>query len=238
MSLTFSNIVSLIDLNCNTNSTSFPVTDKTLYINLGIDNLLLMLFSNGAGGKWQMDDYNHSHYPIITTDLVSGQRDYAFTTDEDGAVILDIYKVQAKNNATGIYKDLTPVDMQGNSAPSTMTDGSNSTGTPTCYDKTGNGIFLDLIPSYSATDGLRIFINREASYFLSTDTTKKLGFTGIYHEYLVLYASYLYARTKGLLNREVLKRDMLEMEERIKKHQGTRERDVVRKLEIKVEDNK
>ena len=241
MSITIGNLVSAIDYNLNTNIVSYPLANKVLNINLGIDQLLLLLFGSGAGGKWQLDDYNHTDYPIITTNLVSGQRDYAFVDDANGNIILDIYKVQAMNSATGDYKDLIPVDIQGNTAPTTMTDGNDSTGTPTCYDKTGNGILLDLIPNYNATAGLRIFINREATYFTegqATTGTKKFGFTGLYHEYLVLYASYIYARAKGLLNREIIKRDMLEMEGKILKHQGTRERDVVRKFTIKNEDTR
>lgn len=239
MSLTFSNICSIIDDNCGTSSTSFPTATKTRYINLGIDNLLLLLFSNGAGGTWQYDDYNHSHYPIITTNLVSGQRDYHFTTDEDGALILDIYKAQVKDQ-NGVFHDLTYKDMQGYDPdlPTTFTDGEDSTGTPTYFDLTANGIFLDLIPSYNSTNGLRLFINREAHYFEATDTTQKLGFSGIYHEYLVLYACYQYARAKSLESRETFKRDLQEMEERIKNHSYQRERNVAKVLKVQVEDYK
>lgn len=208
-------------------------------MNLGIDSLMLLLFGEGAGGTWQLDDSNHTDYPIITTDLVASQRDYAFTTDENGNVILDIYKVQVMGQ-DNIYRDLIPVDQQGfdRNLPSTFTDGQNATGTPTHYDKTGNGIFLDLIPSYSKTNGLRIFINREASYYTSSDTTKKLGFTGIYSEYIILYASYQYARENSLNNREALKRDMQEIEEKIKKHAGVRQRDVVRRMTPNVGNNR
>jgi hypothetical protein len=80
------------------------------------------------------------------------------------------------------------------------------------------------VPSYNKTNGLRAFVNRESSYFAPTDTTKKWGYTGLYHEYLVLYASYQYARAKNLDVREGFKRDLLELEEKIKKHAGTKHR--------------
>lgn len=195
------------------------------------------MFGAGAGGTWQLDDYNHTKYPIITTNLVSGQRDYSFTTDEQGNIILDIYKVMVADSA-GIFHTLTPVDQQGNDAMSSMTNGVNSTGMPTEYDKTGNAIFLNLIPSYSYTNGLKVWINREASYFIASDTTKKWGFTGIYHEYLVLYACYKYAVAKMLSNRDIFKRDLLEMEEKIKKHLGQRQRDVKPRMIPNVENNK
>jgi hypothetical protein len=239
MSLTATNLFTIIDNNCGTNTTSYTLANKAININLGIDQLMLMLFGEGAGGTWQLDDSNHTDYPIITTNLVASQRDYSFTTDENGNIILDIYKVQVMGQ-DNVYRDLTPVDQQGfdKNLPSTFTDGQNSTGTPTHYDKTGNGIFLDLIPSYSKTNGLRLFINREASYFTSADTTKKLGFTGLYHEYVALYASYQYARAKSLENREALKRDMTEIEQKIKKHAGTRQRDVIRRMKTNVENNR
>lgn len=208
-------------------------------INLGIDNLLLLLFGEGAGGKWQLDDRNQTDYPIITTALVSGQRDYSFATDESENLILDISKVQALNGSSGgTYNDLIYVDMQGPDAPTTMTDGNDTTGVPTHYDKTANGIFLDPIPSYNATAGLRLFINRESTYFTTaeiTTGTKKWGYTGIWHEYLVLYPSYQYARAKMLANREELKRDILELEDRIKKHLGARDAYVSRRIKPLIE---
>lgn len=236
MSLEFSNILTKIGDNVG-DPVEYTTAKKVVDVNLGIDNLLLMLFGEGAGGTWQLDDYNQTDHPIITANLVSGTRDYAFSTDQDGNIILDIYKVQAKDSS-GVFHDLINVDQQGPDAPVTMTDGQNTGGTPTHYDKTGNALFLDPIPNYNSTNGLRMFINRESTYFTASDTTKKWGYTGLYHEYLVLYASYQYARAKTLTNREALKRDLLEVEEKIKKHHGTRERDRKRRLVPKVENNK
>lgn len=238
MSLSFTNIKTLVRNSTGTNSTSFTDEDIALYTNLGIDNLLLKVFGQGAGGSWQLDDSNQTDYPIITTNLVSGQRDYSFTTDGSGNLVLDIYKVMAKNSASGVFKELTPIDQQGEDATTTINDGQNATGVPTAYDKTGNGIFLDLIPSYNSTGGLKVFINRESTYFTSSDTTKKWGYTGLWHQYLILYASYEYARNKNLSNREAIKRDLKEVEDDIIRQLAQRQRDVKGKLIPRVEDNK
>lgn len=237
MSLQFSTILDKIDDNCGTNSTTYTTAKKVVDINLGIDNLLLMLFGQGAGGTWQLDDYNQVDFPIITTNLVSGQRDYSFVDDETGNIILDIYKVQVMGN-DGVYRDVLPVDQQGENTPASMTNGLNATGTPTRYDKTGNTIFLDLIPNYDKADGLRVFINRESTYFTVSDTTKKWGYTGLYHEYLVLYPSYQYARAKSLINRDIFKRDLLELEQKIAREQGQRQRDVKSRMVVRLESNK
>jgi hypothetical protein len=249
MSQTYSNIVNVINDNLNTDDTSFTLASKTRYVNLGIDYLLLALFGVGGGGTWELDDYNQSDYPIITTSLISGQRDYSFTTDGSGNLVLDIYKVQVKISSSGQYKDIYPVSQQEANfngdgsivdgiAVQTMTDGNNTGGIPTSYDKTANGIFLDPIPNYNSTNGLRVFINRESTYFTSSDTTKKWGYTGLWHEYLILYTCYQYARAQDLPNREVLKRDLMELEDKIKRHLGSRQRDVKRRFIPRVENNR
>lgn len=228
MSLQFSDsvneagIVELIDELCGTNSTIYSIEKKTRDVNLALDKVFSIIFS--SGGKWNFDDSNHTDYPIITTNLVSGQRDYSFTVDENSNLILEILKVQVMG-ADGVYRDVTPVDQQTGTSASTMTDGQNATGTPTQYDKTATGIFLDLIPSYDKANGLRIFISREGSYFIKTDTTKKPGYAGIYHEYLALRPSYLYSFRNGLPNSRNLKAEMLEMEVELSKFYGKRERD-------------
>lgn len=201
MSLQFSNttskngIIQIIERNCGFNDgeisgNSTRLAQFTGEVNLAVDDLFGFLFP--PGDKWQLDDSNHTDYPIIFTNLVSGQRDYSFTTDENGNYILDIYKVMAAD-ANGVFHELEMQDQQGQSA-STFTDGQNSSGTPTRCELTGNGVFLDLIPNYNYTNGLKVFVNREASYFTTSDTTKRCGFAHLFHEYLALKPSYNYAR--------------------------------------------
>jgi hypothetical protein len=173
---------------------------------------------------WNVDDLNWTHDPFITTNLVSGQRDYHFSTDEDGSLILGIYKVMVANSS-GVFYELTPVDIQKN-APNSMIDGQNLTGSPNSYDKTGNGIFLDLIPNYSYTDGIKIFIDREPTYFLVSDTTKLAGVDGLCHDYLYLKPAYEYARDKGFQNVERLYRDLLTAVKKIEDRYSNKEKDV------------
>jgi hypothetical protein len=236
MSLIFSNstektgIVELIDDNCKSNSTSYPLKNKTRDINLAIDKVLSIIF--GVGGTWQFDDSNHLDYPIITTNLISGQRDYSFVNDEQGNLVLDIYKVMVKN-VSGVFQEIYPVDVQSEPNTESFFNGVNAVGVPQRYDKTANGFFLDPVPDSTIytdpavlTNALKVYINREGSYFSTSDTTKKPGFAGDFHEYLALRPSYFYAMRNGLKNKNDLKSEMLEMEKAIAKHYGQRERDV------------
>ena len=208
----------------------------TADINLAVDEVFGFMFP--LGGTWQLDDNNHGDYPFIYTSIVSGRRDYTFDTDEQGNVILDIYRVMAADS-TGVFRELQAVDQQSLNSnqedTNSLIDGQNLTGTPTRYDKTGNSIFLDLIPNYNYSNGLKVFINREAYHFLSTDTTTSVGFAHLFQEYFALAASYRYAYRKLLGNKADLEKEMLKMRQAIMDYYGSREKDAPGRLIANVE---
>lgn len=219
-------IVQLIDSNVKTSEISYPLIDKTRDINLALDRVLSLIFQ--VGGTWQFDDSNQSSYPILTTDIVDGQRDYSFVSDTSGNLILEMYKVMVADS-TGLFREIWPVDVPAG-APSNYYDGLNTEGMPNSYEKLGNGIFLDPIPNYDRTDGLKIYINREATYFTTSDTTKKAGFAGLFHEYLALRPSYQYAYRNSLPNANQLLTEMTKMEQDIMDFYKSREKDVQKTL--------
>lgn len=193
--------------------------------NIAFDDFLHLAFN--SSGTWQYDDSNHTDFPIITTNLVASQRDYTFTNDESGNLIIDIHRVFVRNSTTDPYFEIHPVDVQTDNEGiiSEIADGLNSEGTPYRYEKTGNGIFLDPIPDTSVTNGLKLYINREASYFISTDTTKKPGVPGILHAWFYKKPAYEYAKRHLLSNVNVLREDVQLLEEKIKDYFSHRERD-------------
>lgn len=237
MSLQFSNptlksgIVQLIDENCKSNSISYPLARKVADVNLALDSFLAIALQ--ASGRWQFDDSNQGDYPIITTDLVAGTRDYAFLEDESGNLILDIYKVVVKATTTGQYYEVDPVDVQSDSYMNGFFSGQDIQGLPNRYDKTANAIFLDPIPSQNVTDGLKVYINREGVYFTATDTDKKPGVPGILHDYFVYRPAYLYAVRNSLKNKDDLEKEMLKCEAKIVEYFGLREKDTKKVLSNK-----
>lgn len=207
------------------------LAEWTAEVNLALDKALALIFE--VCGTWNFDDSGHTKYPIITTNLVAGQRDYTFLTDQQGNLVLDIHRVLVKTE-DGIYIDMTPVDVQSDHRTWGFTDGRDQQGTPDEYDKTANGIFLDRIPSYSADDGLKVYINREASYFLTTDTTKKPGFAGLFHEYLAIEPSAKYAGIHTLKNADRLERELLKIEKAMRGYFARRERDTRRVIKPRI----
>lgn len=242
MSLVFSNttsksgLIQLIERNLGMadafiSGNATRLAQFTGLLNLGMDRVWSIIFE--VATQSNPDDTNHTDYPIQFFNLVSGQREYSFTTDEDGNLITDIVKVAIKDSS-GIFHEIPSVDQQGrqnnNIDVDSFIDGRNATGTPVRYDRTATGIFLDPIPSYNSTQGAKIFIKREGSYFATSDPTKKPGFAPSFHEYPALYASYNHARANGLKAQETFKRDMLEMEQAIRTHYGLRDKDVSKRM--------
>jgi hypothetical protein len=178
-----------------------------------------------ASGTWQFDDSGHGDYPLIYLNIVSGQRDYNFTTDETGNLVLDFYKVGILQSSTDTeYVEISGVDQQ--SGDSAIFAEDDATGTPIQYDKTANGIFLDPIPNYSVTKGIKIAINREASYFTYSDTTKKPGVPGSLQSWFYKFPAFEQAKRKGMANRDELARDIEILKRDIKEHFAMREKDV------------
>jgi len=195
-------------------------------VNLAWDDYVYLALN--SSGRWQWDDSNHTDYPIIKTNLISGQRDYTFTTDEGGNLVLDILKVMVLPSATSTeYDEIYPVDQQQIEAEEIDDDIAQEVGTqgtPDRYDKTANGIFLDPTPNYNATNGLKVFINREPSYFVYTDTTKKPGCPGIHHRYFALKPALDYARRNNLSKYSLIREEVVGFE-------GDEERGVLGSIE-------
>lgn len=204
------------------NSTLFK--QWTADVNSALDRAFHIIFK--ADGRWQFDDSNHTDYPIITTNIVANQRDYTFTTDGSSNLVLDIAKVAILNSATStVYTEIEAKDAVQDSDTAFVANDTSATGTPYCYDKNSNAIFLDPIPSYNATSGLKLYISREGSYFTSADTTKKPGFAGLYHEYLAYYPAWQYAQANGLANKNDLLENVLMLEKSITEHYSRRQKD-------------
>lgn len=192
----------------------------TTRINLALDKVFAIIFQ--ADGYWQFDDGNHSDYPTITTNLVANQRDYPFTTDENGNLILDVHAVYAKQSSTSTYELLEPIDEIRDIH---FYDEANVTGAPLAYGKRANAIFLDPIPDTNITDGLKIEISREGSYFTTSDTTKKPGFAGLFHDYLVVQPAFEYGLENNLATTQGYQLRAQELEKAITKYYSKRAQD-------------
>lgn len=184
------------------------LAEFTANVNDCIDDYLLLWAK--CAGTWQPDDINHTGYPIITRNIVSGTRDYDFTSDGSGNRIVDLQKVLILPSATATqYVEIKPVDELNTDITDILT--STTQGTPSKYGKLANAIFLDLIPNYSVTAGIKMIVNREGSYVTTSDTDKIIGVPA-YHEYFYLKPALIKAKQKSLANLTQLEKDVIDLE--------------------------
>lgn len=197
-------IVQEIDFLVNSDNNSYPIEDKTRNINRAYDKVVSRIFE--ADGRWEFDDQNATDLPIATTPLVIGQQDYSFDTS---FLIVERVEVQQQD---GTYIALSPFSqadivrggIPGYIPSQSLTDFLSQPGIPQYYDKLANSIFLYPKSSYSTlSDGvtpalLKVYFQRNVSYFVPTDTTKTPGFNPQFHRILSMEAALDYARAKNL----------------------------------------
>lgn len=205
-------------------SSNYTRQAKTRDLNLGIDAYQMLTVPKS--GTWLADDTNHTRYPNAKFDLVSGQQDYSFTEDEQGNQILDIYRVECKDN-NGIWKLLAPYDEMAEEESITARE--TQSGVPTRYYKTANGIFLDFTPNYNSTDGIRFWFARTPKYFTVTsgtsDDTTEMGAPNSHHTYPVMWAAYHYWLPLDTAKANLYFAQMAKKEKEIEEYYSERTRD-------------
>jgi hypothetical protein len=107
-----------------------------------------------------------------------------------------------------------------------MTEFSKTASTPQYYDLMGNSVFLYPKPSYGKALGLKIYFQRGASYFVSTDTTKTPGFNPMFHRILSYGVCYDYCLANSMTGRiAFFKNEIKELESSMATFYSNRHRD-------------
>lgn len=177
----------------------------TASVNDAFNTILPLLLSFSDYLKW--DDVNNTDQPIGTFNIVSGQSDYTIAQDANSLDILNIAKIRILASAVGtIYFDIKEMTMDDPYALEAMQPNAYSIGVPARFLKRGNTIYLWPQPNYSATSGVKVFFERQPSYFVSTDTTKKPGIPRNFHILLALYPALEYTLTNDSTNSALITR--------------------------------
>jgi hypothetical protein len=217
----------------STEISNYTIEVKTRDINMAFDDY--QNFVKSVAGTWQADDTSHTKYPNVKFNLVSGQQDYSFTVDEQGNQVQDIYRVEMKK-ADGTWTVLSYInEMDEDTALSTI---EASSGTPTEWFISANGIFLKNPPNYSSTLGLRMFYTRSPSYFVDTDDTKTPGIPNGHHKYLAWKPAYWYWLPKDTQRAQAYLNEVLRLEDSIKNEYSQRIRAQKNRMSVRQESNK
>jgi len=176
-----------IDALCDSDTTSYPVADKTRRVNAALEEVVGDLIT--LDRNWKFDDSNYTDLPIGTGTLVDGQQDYAFSS------LLSVERVEVLD-ANGNYHKLTHFDEKDIDAA--LSEHCETDGMPVKYALRGNSIFLYPAPaaaSVTVAAGLKVYYQRTAHLFTAADTTAEPGFASPYHIILAYKAALPYALT-------------------------------------------
>jgi len=176
-----------------------------------------------ATGDWTWDDTSHTDQAVATTDIVSGQGDYTIlnNTPDTSNDYLRVSRVEIKDENGNWYR-IGKRDLKR--YYDSITERRTNGGNPASFDFNGTSIFLDAVPNFNSTAGLRVWFERAQLNFATDDTTKRPGFASIFHEYLVLGPLYKWEKKNLPEKSEQTKRDLVEMEQAMKEFYSTRDK--------------
>lgn len=171
---------------CQADTNSYPLKSLTRRVNAALDRFFTLAFQ--ADGRWAFDDPNYDTVPIQSINLLSGTQSY--NLDDFTSEIINILRVEALDSSGNNIK-LRRLDRSklGHIA---LTNYKTTASIPDEYDLVGEYIYLYPKPSYSSTNGLTLYIERNKSAFLYTDTTKDLPVPSIFTQYICRFASLPY----------------------------------------------
>lgn len=224
-------IVSEIDSLCDSDSTSYPIADKTRRVNIALDEVVSIILE--ADGRWEFDGSNLTDLPIATTTLVDAQQDYAFASE-----LLMLERVEVKDS-TGTYHKLIPISQSDIDVA--LTEYKSSDGMPTHYDKIGNSIFLYPAPataSVTVSQGLKVYFKRNVDKFTTADTTQAPGFASPFHSILAYMASIPYCMTYKQDRVGMYENKVLQIKDSIKSFYSRRSKDEVARLVPHIENTR
>lgn len=146
---------------CGTTDAVYALIDKVARVDAALDDYWFL--ASQSVPKMEFDDTGNTSAPIETQSLVAGTQAYKISSFTNA--VLQILKVSILTD-DAVESDLTreEFDNIGEFAETYSTD-SGDRGTPTTYTIVGDYIYLDPCPSYSETNGLRVYANREISKY-------------------------------------------------------------------------
>src|SRR3990167_9329299 len=188
-------IVSSINDFCDSDSISYPIASKVRNSNIAYEKLIGKILE--ADGDWQWDDTNYTNLPRGTGTLVEGQETYSFASE-----YLNIQMIEVLiDSSPDVWHKLKPIDSLdlGDLSPEEYfgqeSDGNPKKGMPEYYDKIGDTIILYPAPaatSVTLASGLRVWFQRTADLFTTSDTTQEPGIPSPYHYLIAVWASIPY----------------------------------------------
>lgn len=208
----------------NANSTDWAESDLLIDLNDALSDVWVRIKT--ARGALEFDDSNATTLPKYTLNLTSGTQEYNVKSDGTDD-LFTVHKVQVLDDTS------TWVDVPRILGSEDSQEGLSTTTTarvPSGYYDMYPFIVFKELPSTSVTNGLRVWADRETTYFALSGTTAKPGIPLVYHPLLAEKAALKYAVSKGL-NAAPNIMKLVEMgESRIDKYEANRRNDEAKSI--------
>lgn len=217
---TSQDMVSLANLFTKQNNTTFPLTEKTLFANMG--NRIILTVIHDAYGGWKYDDRNNTDLPIATTDLTADQSNFALPVDTNQ--LNGVYVLTP--NTTDNWTKLIPITLEEINRIEAEPNFNNTSSVPQYYRTLSNSIVIYPASDTTVEDGLMVEYSGDISTFATTDTTKTAGFDTIFHEAIPVYMGYQFAQINGIPQLKSLTEQWVDYLARIKKHYSCKFKDM------------
>lgn len=206
----------------------------TRLANLALDETVTEIQSYDQ--RWQFDDSNYTDYPIGVTNLVAGQQDYVFSVEHVRVLGVDVL------GADGKYYPLKPIDIHDvrkYGKGKSLTEFEPTDGKPEYYDLTADAVKLYPAPaaaSVTTASGLKVYYQRAADAFASTDTTKKPGIPSIFHQIIPVKMSRMFAKQNSMTEKaRELDEEERRLREKMQQHYSNRHEEKAPRLAANVE---
>lgn len=226
--MNLSDITNRITFFTGVGTTQYTNADRLIAINKAYNDIHTMILQ--SQDEWDFDDSNKTDFPILQTNLMADQQDYAMPSDT-----LKVKRAEITYDGTNYYK-LEPFDIEerGLATDTNSIAGSFNVTEPK-YAISAGSIFLYPIPGENVTNGLKLWIFRTVDEFTSaelTTGTAEPGFDRQFHYMISLQASYdfISKRTKDQGTADRILRDFNTMEQRLKQYYGNKQTDRVYSL--------
>lgn len=217
----------------DTTSAGYPSAARLIDINSWQHRILTMIM--GSQDESDFDDQRNTTYPDATTPLVDGQRDYSIPVSEK---VLAIKRVDISYDGVNYYK-AEPIDSNeiptgigrfADTAAENKLDGEFSRTSPR-YDTKNNAIFVYPRPitgDAAAGGKIRIQWVREMTEITSGELTAGTvvpGFDSAFHPMLAYGPAYDYCFINKLPQAKEIKETLKELEARLIRIYGAKQKD-------------
>lgn len=217
----------------HSDTVSYTAANLLIDINIWYQKAVSMIFE--SQDDTDFDDNRNTSYPIVTTPLVAGQRDYPILVSN---AVLKIKRVDVTYDGTNYFR-ATPFDNGATSwgLGNLTNEDANMIKQAPRYDIQYQAIFLyplAVASDVSAGAKMRVEWERNITPFTAADYTSDpndstviLGFDPPFHPIVAYGAGYEFANANNLPQLQNIKQDLTDWENRLRIAYGRKDLDTV-----------